>query len=508
MISNFYNDGWGLEKDGTAVPIARDPDDTPSLRQLRLFIARTHGDIETNKKRLGDSAWAKDYRGHIGSTQKDTIGPGDRFQFDSTKYRGYLVNSYDRRWTVGRPIVYFVVDCYSDLVTGLHVAIEGPSWETGRIALFNSFTDKVPYCARYGVEIAFEDWPANILPNRVLPDRAELLSKNADGMVDGLAIIMEYPRAYRGDLKGLVESRIFIFEEMIYKRMPGKVGRNPKPGSVKPARESALTIDEFIRILIEVVLFYNKHAERPRLRPAAMIEARIPPTPINIWNWGIENITATPHYEPLAKIYSNLLPRGIAKIREDGISFQGRRYSFPRALSENWFERARARGTRDLPINFHAGSTNEIYIPIQREGIVEVAQLIDADERFKNRRTEDAVQLLERERLEAQERERDHRQGKGRVTTVRDQVFDNARRSARDSRNNAEAMSGKVGVQEARSLEAQIERARELQRGRSYLNSGGEVTPKGPAASNGAVGTRARAKVISLLQKKPGGDEK
>jgi hypothetical protein len=499
MISNFYNLGWRLNEKGGSEPILGDPDKSPSERQFRYWLRTTHDELDTRRKRLGEKRWAKDHRPLYGSTQQETSGSADRFQIDATIFPAYLANSFNRGWTLKKPIVYYTVDCFSDLITGIHVATEGPNWNTARLALFNSFTDKVEFCARYGVTIKPEEWPAHHLPNKLLPDRGELMCESVDGMVDGLNIIMEYPQSYRGDLKGLVESRILIIQGMIFPRMPGKVSKKRKPGAQKPPLGSALTLDEFTKIVIEAVLHYNKHAERPRLRTAPMIADNVVPTPLHIWNWGLKNGTGSPHSEPPEKIYSFLLPRGTATICKDGIAFNGARYTCARAVSERWFERARADGTKSLEIRYHPGTSNFILILNDRTGQFDMAHLIDADERYKNRRYEEIFQFHERDKLEAVQREQERRQGAARLFASQSQIFKSAKAATRESRKGLSKTAITRDMRENSALEAQAERMKDVQRVKSYLSAGtAQQSPKRDSA-----GQRARAKVIELLQKRP-----
>lgn len=507
MMRIFYSTGWALEKDGVAVPIMRDPDKCPSLRQFRYWLNTTHDKVETHRKRIGEKRFEKDYRALLGSTQQEAYGPGARYQIDSTPGDGHLasgvlVNSYHRGWSIGRPIIYLVVDCFSQYIVGLHVATEGPSWNTARLALFNSFTNKVEYCGRHGVTIGPETWNASILPHKLLPDRAELLCESTDGMVEGLDIIMEYPQAYRGDLKGLIESRFHVFQGKIYPRMPGKISRNTRPGATKAPDCAALTLDEFTKILIELVIYYNQHMEFPWLRTAAMIEDEVIPTPQNIWNWGLKNAIATPHYEPIEKIYSFLLPSGIATIREDGIAYNGARYVCKRAIVERWFERARSGKTKQISIRYHPSSSNEIYLLNEQDGTFEAAYLMDADVRYKNRRFEEIAQLLEREKLESQQREQEHRQGYARFATIRDEIYERAEEQSKESRTNLPSQATGKGIRENRALEAQLDRQRELQQSKSYLLSTASPTQAKTQKTHDKVGQQARNNVIDLLVQK------
>ena len=46
------------------------------------------------------------------------------------------------------------------------------------MALVNAASDKVKYCAEYGIEITQEQWLAHHVPEVILGDRGELAGKN------------------------------------------------------------------------------------------------------------------------------------------------------------------------------------------------------------------------------------------------------------------------------------------------------------------------------------------
>ena len=52
---------------------------------------------------------------------------------------------------------YFVVDTFSQLITGFHVGLENPSFFAAGLALENVTVDKVAYCAQFGIETTAEE---------------------------------------------------------------------------------------------------------------------------------------------------------------------------------------------------------------------------------------------------------------------------------------------------------------------------------------------------------------
>ena len=103
------------------------------------------------------------------------MGPGSRYQIDATIADIYLISDSDRACIIGRPTVYFMIDEFSRMVTGMYVGLENPSYVTSMQVLRIAMCDKVEYCKNFGREIRSEDWPCIGLPEAILADRGELL---------------------------------------------------------------------------------------------------------------------------------------------------------------------------------------------------------------------------------------------------------------------------------------------------------------------------------------------
>jgi len=81
----------------------------------------------------------------LGSSSTDAIGPGSVFQIDATVADVYLVSRFNRTHIIGRPVLYIVQDCFSKLIVGLYVGLEGPSWIGAAMALANTVGNKVSF---------------------------------------------------------------------------------------------------------------------------------------------------------------------------------------------------------------------------------------------------------------------------------------------------------------------------------------------------------------------------
>ena len=160
----------------------------PSKRQFRHWFNKTQDLAALHKMRLGSVNWEKDFRALHGSGAEETIGAGDRFQTDTMTLGGSLVSVFDHHTRIGAPRIVFVSDVATGPVVGFHVALENAKYDICRIALFNSFTNKVEFCARYGVTITPDQWPMDVLCSRLLMDRGENFNSLARGIRMCLAL--------------------------------------------------------------------------------------------------------------------------------------------------------------------------------------------------------------------------------------------------------------------------------------------------------------------------------
>ena len=102
-----------------------EPDAKPTVRQLQYFINTHFPYRHIRRRRYGDKDWNLHGRELLSTADGDVQGPGDRFQIDATVADVYLVSQFDRRRIVRRPVLYFVIDVFSRLITGLYVGFEG-----------------------------------------------------------------------------------------------------------------------------------------------------------------------------------------------------------------------------------------------------------------------------------------------------------------------------------------------------------------------------------------------
>ena len=120
--------------------------EVPSIWQLKYFYDREYSPILKIKSRTSKIEYLKDKRVLYSTVNTHVLGPGSRYQVDATIADIYLVSDSDRGCIIGRPTIYFMMDEFSRMVTGMYVGLENPSYVTSMLVLRMAMSDKVDYC--------------------------------------------------------------------------------------------------------------------------------------------------------------------------------------------------------------------------------------------------------------------------------------------------------------------------------------------------------------------------
>lgn len=343
MLDNFYTEE--VEENDVTVLKIKSIYNIPSERQFKYWYYNTR-DIENEKnKRIGEAKFNLKYRGLNSDSIFETIGPGFRYQIDATIADVYLVSRINRKSIIGRPVVYLAVDVFSHLIVGLHVCLEGPSWNGASSLIYNCFENKKEFCAKYGINIDNSEWPVEGLPRVILADNGETVGPIAEGIVSNLGISLENAPSYRGDAKGIVEQYFHVINTKIKHWLPGEVKREYRERGERDYRlDAKLDIFQFTQIIIYAVLNKNKSLMNKYPMTQEMIDDGIDSKPIEIWNWGLKNKSGILRTFSDELVRLNLMRHDRAVVTARGIEFNGMLYSCEMAEIEKWFSKARTNG--------------------------------------------------------------------------------------------------------------------------------------------------------------------
>ncbi len=362
MLSDSYSvavkDAGGTER-WQLMP----PGEVPSIRQFRYWYQKNRNLKTEIQKRKGEAKYELTSRSVLGKSDYGQMGPGSKYQIDATVGDIYLVSQFDRSNIIGRPVMYFVVDVFSRMVTGMYIGLEGPSWVGAMMAISNAASDKAAYCREYGISITEEEWPCRHIPAVILGDRGEMESKNADSLVSMLGIRIENAPPYRADLKGIIEQHFRTINTNATVFLPGRVKPDMAERGGKDYRlDAKLDIRQFTAIVIKCVLYYNNsHYMESFEKSRQMMEAGVEPIPLKLWSWGCRYCPGSLRVFPEEKVKLALMPTENASVTGKGVRFKGLYYSSQEMAEGLWFEKARSKGSCRLKVSYDPRDMGKIY---------------------------------------------------------------------------------------------------------------------------------------------------
>lgn len=433
MIKEHYT-RFVLQDDGGNKAELLPADQIPTIGQFRYWYGKKYSETEKLMKRKGETKFALEHRAITGKSDFGIMGPCAKYQIDATIGDIYLVSRFNRADIIGRPVIYFVIDVYSRMVAGMYIGLEGPSWAGSMMAIANACSDKVKYCAEYGIAITEEEWPCRYVPNAILGDRGEMESKFVETLIATLNVRIENAPPYRGDMKGIIEQHFNRINTSAVERLPGYVKQDTGERGSKDYRLGAiLDIHQLTKVLIECVLHHNnKHLLEKYERTADMIADDVPPVPLMLWNWGISHCSGLPRSYPEDAVKLALMPMDSATVTAKGIRFKGLYYISERAVSERWFETARAKGSFKADISYDPRNMSRIYVR-GTDGNVDPCHLTEWQEKYTDKCLDEIIFLHESEKQAQHKHSRQEMVSKTDLSTAIDSVVAEAEEMARQT---------------------------------------------------------------------------
>lgn len=360
MIRQFIPEA--CEVDGKGNINITKPELVPTYNQFTYYARKDRDEYADALARHGDVYAEQKFRPLVGNSTDAAIGPGQQYQIDATIGDFYLVSQLDRQQPIGRPIVYFVVDTWSRCIVGMHIGLEYPAWNVAMQALYNVTQDKVKYCERYGVVIEAHQWPTAGLPRSIVGDRAEMLSQTTDMVINMLGIHIINIKAYRGDLKAVVERRFGLVQAQLAPEAPGYIDKKFQPRIDRDYRlDAAWTLPEFTAAVIHAVIVHNTTVVGRYPLNNDLIMDQVAAIPARLWKWGIANRTGALIDHNPDLIALALLPNAYATVTGEGIRFNSRLYASKSDVVLNWISTARKKRFK-LRATFHFENLNAILV--------------------------------------------------------------------------------------------------------------------------------------------------
>ncbi|MDR1643225.1 MAG: Mu transposase C-terminal domain-containing protein [Clostridiales bacterium] len=368
---------------------------SPTIEQFKYWFKKEYSPKEKLERKFGERGYNLNCRPILGASDTNISGPGMEFQIDATLGDANLVSRHNRNDILGRIVLYLIVDVYSRLIVGFYAGLEGPSWAGAMKAIVNTGMDKVLLCAKYGIEIKHTDWPSQHMPIKISADRGEMLCGNAKMLQMLLNVAVDNKPPFRADLKGIVERAFGVINTCFINYLPGHVkkkGLPPERGEKDTRLEAQLNIDEINKLMILAILSVNSRTIEGFVRSKDMIENNINAIPLELWNWGSDNMPSTRNFD-INRIKLAVMPTESAKVHREGITLFRLNYYCDKALEEGWFETA-ATSPFDINVSYDPSNLSRIYI-INPDSTYEICYLTEKYAVYKDK-TLDELQAIRR----------------------------------------------------------------------------------------------------------------
>ena len=249
---------------------------------LRLLI----GKVALLKSQHGLVTFEKDYSDKQGTSRDGVIGPTFRYEIDATILDIYVRYPYDSsgQFSMGRPVLYIVIDVYTTVIAGMYLGFHGPDWTGASEALLNAFENKKEYAAKYGVVLSDDDWPCNHIPIELTIDNGvEYSLGHLSGMLDadiGIETV-NLLAVFRGDAKGVVERKFGVINGFIHFE-PGAVV-DLRREDAHPSNDAVWDLHTLHAAIIEEIVYHNNNSDRLHFHNFDMSFAGEGVSPIDIW---------------------------------------------------------------------------------------------------------------------------------------------------------------------------------------------------------------------------------
>lgn len=299
----------------------------PTFHQFRYFYRKYKTKQTCYISRNGLTNYQRNNRPLLGDgIQEFAKAPGVGM-LDSTICDIYLIN--DAKEIIGRPILTVCIDAYSSLCCGYALTLEGGIYSIRQL-MSNVVSDKQEWCKEHNISIKKEEWNSSKCPGILVTDQGTEYTSSTFEQLTELGIKIVNLPVYRPELKGSVEKFFSIIQDLFRPYLKGKGVINPdfqERGAHDYRKDACLTLEQFEKILIRCILFYNTQRILNNFPYTDdMLENRIEPYANNIFQYGLSLDGVNLIDINKKQIELTLMPRTTGKFTRTGLIVNNVRY--------------------------------------------------------------------------------------------------------------------------------------------------------------------------------------
>ena len=299
----------------------------PTFHQFRYFYRKYKTKQTCYISRNGLTNYQRNNRPLLGDGIQEFAKAPGMGMLDSTICDIYLIN--DAKEIIGRPILTVCIDAYSSLCCGYALTLEGGIYSIRQL-MSNVVSDKQEWCKEHNISIKKEEWNSSKCPGILVTDQGTEYTSSTFEQLAELGIKIVNLPVYRPELKGSVEKFFSIIQDLFRPYLKGKGVINPdfqERGAHDYRKDACLTLEQFEKILIRCILFYNTQRVLNNFPYTGnMLENRIQPYANNIFQYGLSLDGVNLIDINKEQIELTLMPRTTGKFTRTGLIVNNVRY--------------------------------------------------------------------------------------------------------------------------------------------------------------------------------------
>lgn len=363
--------------------------DRPTYTQFYYYIRKNTTEQARKEAKKTVGVVRNDSRVHIGTVMDGIRGPAHKVEMDAQEMDVSIVSEEYPEICVGRPILYIMIDVFSQIILAFSIALDNNSIVGCTNCFFNLIEDKEELLRKYcQTNIDFKEgysindiWPTGIRPAVIKMDRgSDFISDEVTRIAGELDIDLEHVTPRSGSLKPLVENFFKNVNRQLVDLLATK-GLIRKVYNSKHHEQSCLDINDVRALVLNHILYHNTHVLEQYQPSPGMKRQKLILTPANIWKYGCENFS-NPMQLPARDefIYKVLTPEK-ATVSKLGIKYQGMRYfnSEDETLNEIMFHQQ----FKEKRMDIRTDPRDMGHIYYLRDGKLEIAALDPFDVRYR-----------------------------------------------------------------------------------------------------------------------------
>lgn len=299
----------------------------PTFHQFRYFYRKYKTKQTCYISRNGLTNYQRNNRPLLGDGVQEFAKAPGMGMLDSTICDIYLIN--DAKEIIGRPILTVCIDAYSSLCCGYALTLEGGIYSIRQL-MSNVVFDKQEWCKEHNISIQKEEWSSSKCPGILVTDQGTEYTSSTFEQLAELGIKIVNLPVYRPELKGSVEKFFSIIQDLFRPYLKGKGVINPdfqERGAHDYRKDACLTLEQFEKILIRCILFYNTQRVLNNFPYTDdMLKNRIQPYANNIFQYGLSLDGVNLIDINKEQIELTLMPRTTGKFTRTGLIVNNVRY--------------------------------------------------------------------------------------------------------------------------------------------------------------------------------------